>query len=158
MFPARKSSSELGERVFLSADVMQLAGITLRQLQWWDERKIVIPRKQGHRRIYGFRQVLEILIAGELRHKGLSLQKVRRILRQFRRQFSRIEESRAKHPSWFLLTDGQTVHLERQPERVIHLLAEAHKPMYLVLLNELIERLTADAAPRRYATGQLDLF
>jgi DNA-binding transcriptional MerR regulator len=156
MFPAKKS--ELGQRVFLSADVMQLAGITLRQLQWWDERKVVTPRKQGHRRLYSLRQVLEILIAGELRHKGLSLQKVRRILRQLRRQLSQIEDAPGEHPSWFLLTDGQAVHLEQLPERVIHLLAKAHKPLYLVLLNELLERLTAASAPRRYSTDQLDLF
>lgn len=158
MFPAKNSASALRQPVFLSADVMQLAGITLRQLQWWDERKIVTPRKQGHRRQYSFRQVLEILIAGELRHKGLSLQKVRRILRQLRRQLSRVEDSRWEHPSWFLLTDGQAVHLEQLPERTIHLLAEAHKPMYLVMLNELLDRVTAETAPRRYATDQLNLF
>ena len=42
----------LGERVFLSADVARLAGISLRQLQWWDERKLVSPRQEGHRRVY----------------------------------------------------------------------------------------------------------
>jgi DNA-binding transcriptional MerR regulator len=41
----------LGERVLSSADVARLAGISLRQLQWWDERKLVSPRQEDHRRV-----------------------------------------------------------------------------------------------------------
>src|SRR3954452_16789921 len=75
----------LGERVFLSADVARLAGISLRQLQWWDERKLVSPRKQDHRRVYVPEQVLEIFTVAVLRRKGVSLRKIRRILRLVRR-------------------------------------------------------------------------
>ena len=75
----------LGEPVFVSADVARLAGISLRQLQWWDERKLVSPRQEGHRRVYVTEQVLEILTVAVLRLKGVSLQKIRRILRLWRR-------------------------------------------------------------------------
>ena len=36
--PMSPDQSPLGEPCFLSADVARLAGISLRQLQWWDER------------------------------------------------------------------------------------------------------------------------
>ena len=65
--------SALGERVFLSADVARLAGVSLRQLQWWDERKVISPRKDDRRRIYVPEQVLELLRVAALRRKGLSL-------------------------------------------------------------------------------------
>jgi DNA-binding transcriptional MerR regulator len=157
MSSAKKPSSAWADRVFLSADVSQLAAITLRQLQWWDERRIISPRKQGHRRLYTLRQVLEILTAADLRHKGLSLQKVRRILRLLRRQLPRTE---ASHPgrSWFLLTDGESVHLEQRAEDVIRILADARKPMYLIPLSAHIERLTAEQTPHRHAPRQLPLF
>jgi DNA-binding transcriptional MerR regulator len=158
MFAAQRSAPQLGERIFLSADVSRLAGITLRQLQWWDERKIISPRKQGHRRLYSLRQVLEILTAAELRHKGLSLEKVHRVLRLLRRRLGRLEDSREHGAKWFVLTDGQFVHLERQPERVIQVLAESRKPMYLVRLSDQIEKLSAEDAPHRYAARQLQLF
>jgi DNA-binding transcriptional MerR regulator len=64
--------------------VARLAGISLRQLQWWDERKVVSPRKQDHRRVYVAEQVPEIFTVAVLRRKGVSLQKIRRILRLVR--------------------------------------------------------------------------
>src|SRR5262249_25057524 len=70
MFPAKGGSgSRLGERVFLSADVSRMARVSLRQLQWWDERKVVSPRKEDHRRAYLPEQVLESLTVAALRQK-----------------------------------------------------------------------------------------
>ena len=60
----------LGERVFLSADVGRIAGVSLRQLQWWDERKLVSPCIEDHRRVYVPDQVVEILVVAALRRKG----------------------------------------------------------------------------------------
>src|SRR5581483_9471205 len=80
------NTSPPGDQTFLSADVARLSGVSLRQLRWWDEREVVSPAKDGHRRLYVPEQVLEILTMADLRRKGLSLQKVRRILRLLRRE------------------------------------------------------------------------
>ncbi|MGZ4835901.1 MAG: MerR family transcriptional regulator, partial [Terriglobales bacterium] len=37
------------EQRYTSNEVIALTGITARQLQWWDERGLVVPLKQGHR-------------------------------------------------------------------------------------------------------------
>ena len=37
---------------FTSREAVRLTGITPRQLQWWDERGIVVPAREGHRRLY----------------------------------------------------------------------------------------------------------
>ena len=78
MLPERGASIEW---LFLSADVARMAGVSLRQMQWWDERKLVSPRIKDHRRVYIPEQVLEILTVAALRCKGLSLQKIRKVLR-----------------------------------------------------------------------------
>src|SRR5215831_5706151 len=130
MFPAESGRAGTRERLFLSSDVSQMAGVTLRQLQWWDERKLVTPRKQDHRRLYTPRQVLEILTAAELRRKGLSLQKIRRVLRLLRRGINhRFGEDLEYISRLFVLTDGQSLFLEEQPERVLARLAEARSAM-----------------------------
>ena len=49
MLPERGASIEW---LFLSADVARMAGVSLRQMQWWDERKLVSPRIEHHRRVY----------------------------------------------------------------------------------------------------------
>ena len=157
MFPPDSASAN-GERFFFSSDVSQMARVTLRQLQWWDERKLVTPRKQDHRRLYTPRQVLDILTAGELRRKGLSLQKIRRVLRLLRRELNqRFGQELEYGPRLFLLTDGQLLFLEEQPERVLARLAETPKAMCLVCLSDLVHRILARDI-LHMSTRQLSLF
>ena len=40
------------KRSFSSKEVVELTGITPRQLQWWDERGLVVPARAGRRRLY----------------------------------------------------------------------------------------------------------
>src|SRR5579862_1672421 len=91
MFKARKSRPEppTQDRTFSSSDVAHIAGVSLRQLQWWDERKVVSPRHEGHRRVYFTPEVVEITVIAELRRKGFSLQKIRRVLRFLQREMGR---------------------------------------------------------------------
>src|ERR1700688_3831002 len=91
MFKTKKSRSESedGARSFTSSDVSRIAQVSLRQLQWWDERKVVSPRHHGHRRVYGPGEVIEIKVIAELRRKGFSLQRIRRVLRFLQREMGR---------------------------------------------------------------------
>src|ERR1700737_4903702 len=91
MFKTKKtrSESEDGVRTFASSDVSRIAQVALRQLQWWDERKVVSPRHEGHRRVYFPAEVIEITIIAELRRKGFSLQKIRRVLRFLQKEMGR---------------------------------------------------------------------
>ncbi|PWU06326.1 MAG: MerR family transcriptional regulator [Terriglobia bacterium] len=159
MFPARGAAAALGERVFYSNDVSRMAGISLRQLQWWDERKVVTPRKEDHRRIYAPPQVLEVLIVASLRRKGLSLQKIRRVLRLLRRELASLQGKTWEPGSrLYILTDGQSLHLEAHPERALKTLTAATRAMHVVSLSDQMKRLASAKAPRRYLTKQLPLF
>jgi len=92
----------LGEWVFFSKDVAQIVSISLRQLQWWDERKVVSPRQQDHRRVYSYLQVLEIFTVAAFRRKGISLQRIRRVVRSLRRELGkRVNESLAYQPTLY---------------------------------------------------------
>ena len=70
---------------FTSRAVVELTGISPRQLQWWDERGIVVPARDGHKRVYSFDDLAEVAVICELRERGFSLQKIRRVLRFLRR-------------------------------------------------------------------------
>ena len=91
MFKTKKSRSEAedGTRTFTSSDVSGIAQVSLRQLQWWDERKVVSPRHEGHKRVYQSDEVIEITVIAELRRKGFSLQKIRRVLRFLQREMGK---------------------------------------------------------------------
>src|SRR5688500_1963648 len=91
MYKTKKIRPETAppERTFTSSDVSRIAGVSLRQLQWWDERKVVSPRHEGHKRVYSPEEVVEITVIAELRRKGFSLQKIRRVLRYLQREVGR---------------------------------------------------------------------
>ncbi len=148
MFKTKKSRPDvsLGTRTYTSSDVSNIAGVSLRQLQWWDERKVVSPRHEGHKRVYSPEEVIEITVIAELRRKGFSLQKIRRVLRFLQREMGRrLSEVMKGESDLHLVTDGKSIYLEEQNERIIDLLKNARQPMFLVCVTDQVRRLNEPA-------------
>ena len=144
MFKTKKSRPENSpaERTCSSSDVARIAGVSLRQLQWWDEQKVVSPRHEGHRRVYAPAEVVEISVIAELRRKGFSLQKIRRVLRFLQRDMGkRLVEVMNGSGEMHLLTDGKTILLEDSEARVVDLLKNARQPMFLVCVSDQVRRI-----------------
>ena len=158
MFKARKSRpvSSNEPEGYNSSDVARICGVSLRQLQWWDERNVVSPRQDGHKRIYMAEEVVEISVIAELRRKGFSLQKIRRVLRFLQKDMGkRLSEALATSADIHLLTDGKSIYLEEAPNRIIDLLKNAKQPMFLVCVTDQVKRLTAasERKPAKSETG-----
>src|SRR5262245_47849461 len=158
MFKTKKAKidTDLTARSYTSSDVAKLGGVSLRQLQWWDERKVVSPRHEGHKRIYMPEEVVEISVIAELRRKGFSLQKIRRVLRFLQKDMGkRLSEALQNSSDVHLLTDGKSIYLEEAPNRIIDLLKNARQPMFLVCVTDQVKRLTTatDRKPARSETG-----
>ncbi len=144
MFNANRSRPDpvLADRTFTSTEVARIAEISLRQLQWWDEQKLVSPYKQGHKRLYRPEEVLEVTAIAELRRKGFSLQKLRRVVRFLNRKMRRrLSDVLSGESELHLLTDGKSIYLEDRPGRVIDLLKGAKQPMFLVCISDQAGRL-----------------
>jgi DNA-binding transcriptional MerR regulator len=144
MFKTKKSrpDTENEARSFSSSDVSRIAQVSLRQLQWWDERKVVSPRHEGHKRVYAPEEVIEITVIAELRRKGFSLQKIRRVLRFLQREMGkRLSEVLDQSSDLHLVTDGKTIYLEEERERIIDILKNAKQPMFLVCVSDQVRRL-----------------
>jgi len=142
--PARKTRPEEppAASTYSSSDVARIARVSLRQLQWWDERHVVSPRHQGHRRMYRAEEVLEVTVIAELRRKGFSLQKLRRVLRYLQKDMNRrLSEVLSGEANLHLLTDGKSIYLEDRQERVIDILKGARQPMFLVCVSDHVKRL-----------------
>jgi DNA-binding transcriptional MerR regulator len=146
MFKTKKSrpAPTQPSDAFTSKQVATIAGISLRQLQWWDERNVVSPRHLGHKRIYSPQDVLEITVIAELRRKGFSLQKIRRVLRYLQREMGRrLSDVFTRDSDLHLLTDGKSIYLEDRHERIIDILKNARQPMFLVCVTDQARRLCA---------------
>jgi DNA-binding transcriptional MerR regulator len=157
MFKAKKSRLDVPapERTYSSSEVAEVAEVSLRQLQWWDERKVVSPRHEGHRRVYFPAEVIEITVIAELRRKGFSLQKIRRVLRFLQREMGRrLADVMVEDSSLHLVTDGKSIYLEDQHERIIDILKNARQPMFLVCVSDQARRLSeVERKPARMESG-----
>ncbi len=135
---------------FTSQDVIRLTGITARQLQWWDERGIVVPARQGHRRVYSFEDLTEVAVICELRSKGFSLQRMRKVVRFLQKEFSkRLAETVGGSSSYHLLTDGSTLYLETSPQQIVDILKNSRQPMFAICLSDTVRQVKAVVKGRK---------
>jgi DNA-binding transcriptional MerR regulator len=144
------------EGSFTSAEVMARTGITARQLQWWDERGIVVPGREGHRRLYSIDDLAEVAVICDLRRRGFSLQRVRKVIRLLQKEFKkRLVDTVSAHSEYHLLTDGSRIFLKDSAEQVIDILKNSQQPMLAVCLSDTVRQIQADMLPgrRKAATG-----
>lgn len=70
----------MNDRLLSSNEVAKAYGVSLRQLQWWDEQGIVSVNQSWHSREYTDQDCLKIQILVSLRKKGVGLKQIRMIL------------------------------------------------------------------------------
>lgn len=130
--------------LFTSRDIVRLTGISARQLQWWDERGLVVPAREGHRRVYTFEDLTEVAVICELRRKGFSLQRMRQVVRFLQKEFSkRLAETVGATSNYHLLTDGRALYLETSPQQIVDILKNSRQPMFAICLSDTVRRVRA---------------
>jgi len=139
---------------FTSSEVVALTGITPRQLQWWDERGVVKPDREGHRRIYSMDRLIEVTVICELRRKGFSLQGVRKVLRFLDREFGKgLAQILATDSKYHLLTDGKRIYLETSARQIVDILKNSNQPILGVCLTDAVQQLRAEVISRKANTS-----
>lgn len=138
------------EHRFTSSQVVSLTGITPRQLQWWDECGIVVPQREGRRRLYKLDDVTEIAVICALRRKGFPLQRVRRIMKFLQKEFGRRLASAVSSGSeYHLLTDGKRIYVEDSQRQVIDILKNSRQPILGMCLSDAVREIHAEIFSRR---------
>ena len=124
---------------------MARTGITARQLQWWDERGIVVPAREGHRRLYSLDDLAEVAVICDLRRRGFSLQRVRKVMRLLQKEFKkRLVDTVTAHSEYHLLTDGNRIYLETSAKEVIDILKNSRQPMLTLCLSDTVRQIQAE--------------
>jgi DNA-binding transcriptional MerR regulator len=143
---------------FRSSDVVALTGISPRQLQWWDERRIVVPAREGHRRLYSMEDLTEIAVICDLRRRGFPLQRVRKVVRFLQKEFGRrLAETVSGASEYHLLTDGKTIYLETSARQIVDILKNARQPMLAICLSDAVRQIRADIRSAKKRNGSLSL-
>ncbi len=135
------SQFQVTNQRFTSGEVVSLTGITPRQLQWWDERGIVMPVHEGHRRFYTPDDLAEVAVICELRNRGFSLQRVRKVMRFVQKEFGkRLVETVATGSDYHLLTDGTHIYVETSAKQIIDILKNSRQPMLTVCISDMVRQ------------------
>src|SRR6204780_4164379 len=143
---------------FSSQEVIALTGVTARQLQWWDERGVVKPEREGHRRLYSMQNVMAMAVICELRRKGFSLQGVRKVMRFLDREFGRgLAEIVGRNSDVHLLTDGTHLYLETSARQIVDILKNSSQPILGVCLSDAVRQVRAEVVARKASTSVLPL-
>jgi DNA-binding transcriptional MerR regulator len=139
---------------FTSRDVVRLTGITARQLQWWDERGIVVPARAGHRRLYSMEDLVEVAVICGLRQRSFSLQRVRKVITFLQKEFSkRLAETVGGSSDYHLLTDGRSIYLESSAKQIIDILKNSRQPMFTICLSDTVRQVRAVIRDGKRASG-----
>ncbi len=135
---------------YSSNDVSKMTGVSLRQLQWWDEQGVVSPVQRGHRRMYQLHEVIEVALITELRSKGISLQKIRKVLGFLKNELGgQFLEAIEGNGEYHLLTDGNKLYLENSHKQIVDILKSSRQALIGVCITDQVERLAAKVELRK---------
>lgn len=133
-----------------------MTGLTARQLQWWDARRLFTPHVPPRRtsaggyteRRYTPVDLLELMVLADLRRQGLSVAQLRQLLDTLRSQFHiRLFEALGNGGPVTLLTDGRDVYGRTPSGELFNLLRDPLQP--LLVVGDEIRLRTLSARRRR---------
>lgn len=131
----------MSEDGFSTREVQRLTGTTARQLQWWDEKRIIVPTRNGRNRLYSAEDLVEIHVIEELRRRHISLTAVRRVLRFLRRETGvRLSRLASGASEYHLLLDGRNLYLETDSKQIVNLIRNTTQPVFVICLSEAARR------------------
>ena len=128
---------------YSSREVASITGLSARQLQWWDSRKLIKPSIASHRteaggfteRRYSPVDLFELVVLADLRRNGLSVAKIRLLLETLHRKFGIRLFDAIGGGAITLLTDGTDVYARTDNGQFFNLLRAPSQPL-LVIGNE----------------------
>jgi len=100
----------------------------------------------------------EVAVICELRRRGFSLQRVRKVMRFLQREFSkRLAETVTGSSDYHLLTDGRTLYLETSARQIVDILKNSRQPMLAICLSDTVRQVRADIrhAEKKASAGAL---
>jgi len=146
------------KNTYTSREVAAMTGLSARQLQWWDARRLFashIASKKTQRGGYTERRytpvdLLELLVLADLRRQGLSVAQLRRLLETLRDQFRvRLFETIGGGGPITLMTDGRDVYGRTSEGDLFNLLRDPQQPMLMIAAVEGLRELTPHSARGR---------
>ena len=146
------------KKTYSSREVAALTGLTARQLQLWDAGGLLSPTIPSHKtdaggyteRRYTPIELFELLVLGDLRHRGFTIQQLHLIVRTLQEQFGeRLYGATGGGGAVQLLTDGQEIYARTAGGSFFNLLKTPTQPLLVIGNEGLLKDLSSSMRPRR---------
>ena len=146
---------------YSSREVAVLTGLSARQLQWWDARRLFVPAIRSHRteaggfteRRYTPMDVLELQVLAELRRRGFSIPQLRRLLSTLREVFGvRLYEAIGEGGPMSLFISGDHLYARTEDGQMFNM-ERPTEPMLMVGEELPLRPLAARERKRRRAAS-----
>lgn len=146
------------KKSYSAREVAALTGLTARQLEWWHTRGLFVPSVPPRRtaaggyteRRYSPVELYELLALAELRRRGMSVQKIRRLLDILQQRFGvRLFDALSGSGPATLLTDGRDLYLRTASGEFYNLLRNPGQPLLLLGESVTLRQLAGRARRRR---------
>jgi DNA-binding transcriptional MerR regulator len=146
------------KKLYSSREVAAQTGLTARQLQWWDRRGIfapAIPVRRTERggfteRRYTPIELLELMVLADLRRRGFSVARLRRLLEVLAARFDvRLYEAIEGGGPVTLYIDGGKIYARTRSGELFNVLDQPHQPLLVVGEELRLRELTVREGPAR---------
>ena len=140
------------KNTYSAREVAALTGLTARQLQWWDARRLFQPAVSPRRtpaggfteRRYTPVDLLELMVLADLRRQGLSVARIRQLLETLKSRFGiRLFDAIGGAGALTLLTDGNEIYARTAQGHFFNLLRAPSQPLLVVGGEPSLRELTA---------------
>jgi DNA-binding transcriptional MerR regulator len=145
------------KNTYSAREVAALTGLTARQLQWWDARRLFASAVASKRtaaggfteRRYTPVDLLELMVLADLRRQGLSVGRIRLLLDTLRRRFGiRLFDAIGGAGTITLLTDGRDIFARTASGDLINVLRDPDQPLLVVGSDLPLREITAKTRSR----------
>jgi predicted RNase H-like HicB family nuclease len=126
----------------------RIAGLSYRQLDYWDRTHLIKPSLQeakgiGSARLYAFVDLVQLRVARILRERGISLQKIRKCLTYLKKHAPEVEKPPAQLR---LLTDGESIFVLTKDPKVMVDTLRGGQFVFSLALDEIVEEIRGKVA------------
>ena len=149
------------KKLYSSREVAQLTGLTARQLQWWAQRNLFLPAVASHKteaggfteRKYTPIELLELMVLADLRRKGFTVARIRRLLQVLKTRFkTRLYDAIEGGGPVTLYIDGENIYARTEQGDLFSILDNAAQPMMMMGEDLKLRQLIARERPARRRT------
>jgi DNA-binding transcriptional MerR regulator len=142
------------KNTYSAREVAARTGLSARQLQWWDARRLFAPAVAPKRtpaggfteRRYTPVDLLELMVLADLRRQGLSVARLRQLLQTLRNVFGiRLFDAVGGTGPLTMLTDGRDLYARTSSGQFYNLLRAPAQPLLVVGMEPALREVTAKA-------------